>query len=105
MINNNMCLCSCNCCKSQIIIKQIYCQNGNRQTIYSTFSNINEGATMSLNFGFELVIASITNSYISFILKDSVFGMPDQLITVNYGTFKMISLPARNGTYRIYIIL
>ena len=101
MIYNNTCLCN----NSQIIIKQIYCQNGNRQVIYSTFNNINIGASLTLNFGFELILTNITNSSITFLLKDSVFGMPDQQILINYGNYKLISLPARNGTYRIYIIL
>ena len=98
MCNNTIC---------QIIIKQIFCQNGIPRTQYTTLNNITNDTFVSLNFGYSLTINSVTDSNISFVLRDSVNSIPDQLINFNTccDKYKMISLPAQNGSLKIYILV
>ncbi len=97
-------MCNNDCCLS-MIIKQIYCQNGNRRTIYSSISSLNTNDTITLNFGYSLFISNINGPYITLKLRDSSNSFPDQTVSLSGNSYKMISLPAQNGTYRVYIII
>ena len=91
-------------CYISLIIKQIYCQNGNRRTEYITLNNLSTNMNVNLNFGYSLILNNISPCNISFTLRDSIFSIPDQVIKINCNSCKMISLPAQNGTFRFYII-
>ena len=97
MCNNKIC---------QVIIKQIFCQNGIPRTQYTVLSNLTNDTEISLNFGYTLIINSVTDSNITFILRDSVNSIPDQIINFNIccDTYRLLTLPAQNGTLRIYIL-
>ncbi len=93
-----------NCCLS-LIVRQIYCQNGNRRTNTSSFSFLTTGAVINLDFGYSILISNVSGCTLTFILRDGVNTFPDQTITLSGNSFKMINLPAQNGTYRLYLIL
>ena len=97
----------CNCINQHkaLIIKEIYCQNGTPNIKYKTISNIDIGEEVSLNFGYTLSISNYNINNIKLILNDSTFGFGSQVLTLSNKSYLMVSLPARNGTYRIYFIL
>lgn len=97
-------MCDNDCCLS-LIIRQIYCQNGNRRTNTSSVSFLTTGMVINLDFGYSILISNISSCTVTFILRDALNTFPAQTITLSGNSFKMINLPAQNGTYRLYIVL
>lgn len=94
-----------NDCSLTLILRQIYCQNGTRRTQTTAIDSLIVSGVINLNFGYLLIVSSISGPSITLTLRDTNQGFPDQTITLSCNSYKMISLPAQNGTYRVYIIL
>lgn len=90
-----------NCCYN-IIIRQNTCENGISRVFNNTYTNIELGTNIELNFGYTLKYLQGNSNFATIQFNNDLI-IPATSFNIPNGSYKVFDLPCQCGTYRVYI--
>ncbi len=90
-----------NCCYT-LAVRQRTCQNGVARITDNVYTNISNGSTYNLSFGYKLTIIDINTAGISIKISNPDF-IPSLIFNIPSDSYKIFDLPKESGTLRVYI--
>lgn len=90
-----------NCCLS-LVIRQRACQNGVPVVTEQVFSNISEGETISLNFGYTVILSFYGSNNILITFNNTSLNVSLRFAISNPGV-GVFDIPIDGGTFRVVI--
>lgn len=90
------------CCCFALAIRQRSCQNSISRCQDNIYTNITNGSTISLEFGYSITVISVNCSSITIRLSNQNF-IPDLVFNIPNDSYKLFDLPQESGTLRVLV--
>lgn len=89
------------CCYN-IVIRQNTCENGISRVYNNTYTNVEPGTDITLNFGYTLRYLQGTSGFATIQINND-FIIPATNFNIPNGSYRVFDLPCQCGTYRVYV--